>query len=197
LPDFTRFSPPQATHQSLNRDLAALADGFQLLATVWPAASAFAERWMRAIVVLAYEGCSRSHTSVHAPQTLMCSAESPVKVAEAICHEFSHARMYLYMERNAIIHNDWSKIHHSPWRRDPRPLIGLINGVHAFLNVCEFYGRLASFDAKWAQEADRVNAAQRTKIETAWHYARQKAEWTPAGERAAMDFDRAVQTLCS
>jgi len=30
----------------------------------------------------------------------------------------------------------------SPWRPDLRPLRGLVDGVHAFLNVCRYHQRL-------------------------------------------------------
>ena len=105
----------------------------------------------------------------------MLTAESPVKVAEALCHELSHTRMSLVLELGPVLADDAQARHRSPWRRDPRPLIGLVNGVHAFLNVSRFYQKLASVDARHKKEADRVSTVQREKINAAWHEVREHA----------------------
>jgi hypothetical protein len=187
---------PLPKPDEVSRSISVVSAGLQLLDAVWPAVRSFAERWLRGLLILRYAGYSRSHTSVHAPQVIMCSAESAVKVAEALCHELSHARMDLLAEETPIVNDDFVPRHTSPWRRDSRPIIGLIKGVHAFLSVCELYDRLAKFDAKWSKVAETTTSTQRIKIESAWSYIRENASWTPAGEEVANHLNRAVKALC-
>jgi len=198
IPLFAKFAPGvPASQEDAQKSRAVIAEALRLLEAVWPAAKAFAERWLRGILVLQYPGYSRSHTSVHAPQVLMCSTESASKVAEALCHELSHARMFLLLESDPILKNDFTRRHHSPWRRDARPLIGLVNGVHAFLNVCRYYQRLQKKDsARWGKEADFVLKAQKPKIAEAWSYIQKHAAWTETGEGVARDLDAAVKEVC-
>jgi len=128
----------------------------------------------------------------------MCSAESIGKVAEALCHELSHARMFLFLENDPLLADDFVARHRSPWRRDTRPLIGLVNGVHAFLNVCRLYARLRERDeARWAHEANTIIGAQQPKIREAWAYVQAHATWTAGGERVAHELGEAVAALCN
>jgi HEXXH motif-containing protein len=198
IPLFMKFSPgPPVPPEEARKTRVVITEALELLQAVWPAAKAFAERWVRGVLVLPYSGCSRSHTSVHAPQVLMCSTESASKVAEALCHELSHARMFLVLERDPILKNDFNRTHHSAWRRDARPLLGLLNGVHAFLNVCRYYQRLQKKDpARWGKECDFVLKTQIPKISVTWSYIQQHAVWTGTGERVASDLDAAVREIC-
>jgi HEXXH motif-containing protein len=198
IPFFGEFVPgTPASPEEARKGRSVITEGLQLLDAVWPALKAFAERWLRGVLVLKYPGYSRSHTSVHAPQVLMCSTESAVKVGEAICHELSHARMFILLENDTILNDDYAPIHRSVWRRDGRPLIGVVNGVHAFLNVCRYYERLKKVDAtRWGKEADTVLKVQRPKIAEAWSYIQQHAVWTESGARVAHSLDTAVQELC-
>jgi HEXXH motif-containing protein len=198
IPLFAKFAPGAlAPPEEAQKSRAVIAEALQLLEAVWPAAKAFAERWLRGVLVLQYPGHSRSHTSVHAPQVLMCTTESASKVAEALCHELSHARMSQLLENDPILKNDFTRKHHSVWRRDARPLIGLVNGVHAFLNVCHYYERLQKKDsARWGKEGDFVLKTQKPKIAEMWSYIQQHAVWTETGERVARDLDAAVREVC-
>lgn len=167
--------------------------GLALLRSVWPAAAAFAQRWLRGLVILSDRGMARSHTSVHTPQALWLTAGSPPLVAEAFCHELAHARMNLVLEHDPVLDVDGVARYRSPWRRDLRPLHGLLAGVHAFVNVCEFYRRFADGDERHQPRAQAVIDRQRLNCETAWDIVRREARWTALGEGLAADLDKAVR----
>jgi HEXXH motif-containing protein len=85
--------------------------------------------------------------------------------------------------------------HASPWRTDPRPLIGLVHGVHAFLNVRKFYERLGRLDAGQEAAAARIVARQTAKNRAAWETHEENPRWTAQGEAVAADLKAAVEEM--
>lgn len=179
---------------TLARTLPMAAAGVKLLERAWPEAAAAAGRFIRGIVIVENAEAARSHTGPNIPQVIMCTAERPELVAEAICHELSHMRMNLVLETGPILRDD-TAVHASPWRADPRPLIGLVHGVHAFLNVRKFYERLGRLDTEHAAAATRIVATQTVKIRTAWAILEEHARWTGQGEAVAADLQAAVEAM--
>jgi HEXXH motif-containing protein len=196
VPIFASLAPAQLDEaRTLSAAIEHVTAGLDLLAEVWPATRSFADAWLRGFLLLRWPGFARSHTSQHAPQVVMCSAESAVKVAEAICHEGAHTRMHLFLEDEALLDDAGEAVHPSPWRKDARPLVGLIHGVHAFLNVRELYRRLGERRPVQRREWDAVVARETRRIREAWTYLLRQARWTAAGEAVATDLDGAVKEL--
>lgn len=85
-------------------------------------------------------------------------------LAETLVHESDHQRHY-FITRTAKIWLDdettQPKIHRSPWRKDPRPIDGLLRGASAFVQVSKLWSKIASgsdFSNKWvAHRAIRAN----------------------------------------
>jgi hypothetical protein len=169
--------------------------GLQLLSAVWPDAYSFVERWLRGVVLLEPGGCYRSHSGPRVPEVIFCSSQEREKVAEVMCHEMAHVRMNALLAENAFLTRDGRSCHHSPWRKDLRPLIGLIHGIHAFLNVREYHRRLALFDSRYAAYSNSFVEAQTMKIRKAWAYVEARGKWTPVGERIAADLRAAVNSI--
>jgi HEXXH motif-containing protein len=124
---------------------------------------------------------------------LIASLRDPVQVADALCHEGSHTRLGLLLHLDALLEDDGAAIHPSPWRQDPRPLKGLLNGVHAFVNVCEFYRRLASAEPTLAAAAEGVRELQRGRVLQAWDYLTSRARPTALGAFVMDDLAAAVE----
>jgi HEXXH motif-containing protein len=195
VPVFGRLTAMRiAGEAAVARALPTVAAGVKLLDRAWPAAAALASRIVRGIVIVENADAARSHTGPNIPQVIMCTAERPELVAEALCHELSHIRMNLILEQGAILSDDTSA-HPSPWRADPRPLIGLVHGVHAFLNVRKFYERLGHLDAGFEAVAARIVARQTAKIRAGWSVLEDHARWTAQGEPIAADLRAAVEAM--
>ncbi len=75
----------------------------------------------------------------------LCHDDNPYLQAETLIHEFCHNKLYTLLELDPLFKEGGGEpIYYSPWRPDPRPLIGILLGAHAFLNVARFYALSAS-----------------------------------------------------
>jgi hypothetical protein len=64
-------------------------------------------------------------------------------LAECIIHEFSHCQLYRVQDTILLTNVDLSKrYYYSPWRIDPRHLLGLVHGIYVFSCVIKFYREL-------------------------------------------------------
>jgi hypothetical protein len=77
----------------------------------------------------------------------------PMTMAEALVHEFSHTKLNLLSEHDAVLENAFEPLFPSPVRPDPRPLWGVLLAVHAFLAVELFYTRMRERGHAWASNA--------------------------------------------
>jgi HEXXH motif-containing protein len=185
----------QAGREETRSGVPVLEQGLDLLGSVWPAMRRLVDRWVRGFIAIAYDGCSRSHTSIYAPHVVMLSCESPLAVAEALCHETSHGRLFVFAAHHELLIDDYAARHSSPWRPDLRPLISFLNGIHAFVTVCEFYRRLAESDHRYQVVAEQAVARQAPRVVGAWDYLESRATWTPAGRRVAATLTPIVNGL--
>ena len=67
----------------------------------------------------------------------------PLTMAEAIIHELSHTKLHALLELDPVLQNAPSEAYPSPVRPDPRPLMGVLLAVHAFVPVAYLYTKLA------------------------------------------------------
>lgn len=88
---------------------------------------------------------SRSHTdldSATSPAAFGCIATSwppdPVIMAETLVHEFQHIKLCGVMDL-VRLHKPCDQRVYAPWRPDPRPAGGLLQGVYAHLGVARFW----------------------------------------------------------
>lgn len=71
----------------------------------------------------------------------------PVIMAETLVHEFQHLKLCGLMDMLPLIRPGGEKVY-APWRQDPRPTGGLLQGVYAHLGIARFW------DAQRHVEAD-------------------------------------------
>jgi len=63
---------------------------------------------------------------------------SPVSMAETLVHEFQHVKLGALMDMLPLVKpND--KRGYAPWREDPRPMGGLLQGAYAFTGIVRFW----------------------------------------------------------
>jgi uncharacterized protein len=64
-----------------------------------------------------------------------------VTVAVTLAHEVQHAKLCALLDQVALVRPDDGRRFYAPWRTDPRPASGLLQGSYAFLGVAEFWRR--------------------------------------------------------
>ncbi len=68
---------------------------------------------------------------------------SPVRMAETLVHEFQHIKLCGVLDMLSLI-APCAERGYAPWREDPRPMGGLLQGVYAFTGIVVLLGRSAA-----------------------------------------------------
>lgn len=110
--------------------------------------------------------------------------ETPADMAETLLHELQHSKLNALLDLVPLQGPGEDRLCYAPWRKDPRPLSGLLHGIYAFVGVTEYWYRqcLSHPDAtaafQLAHHREQVRAALRALGAT--------PELTPAGQRFLM-----------
>ncbi|MFD7639801.1 FxsB family cyclophane-forming radical SAM/SPASM peptide maturase [Kitasatospora sp. NPDC059795] len=120
----------------LGRDLPEYAEGIAAgLGTVTPLAPGPAGRDISAAARQAFGA-----VGIARPTT------SPV-LALLLAHEFQHVKLGAVLDLYDLYDKDDQQLYYAPWRPDPRPLEGLLQGTYAHLAVAAYWaGRVRAFD---------------------------------------------------
>ncbi len=123
-----------------------LAGAHELLSRVWPEVVEQLPKLVPAFVELPGDHGSRVHLSCsYGPATpiFLSRVDDPALHAEDLVHELQHERFYAaFGAADFASLNSFDKHYISPYRSDPRPLRGLLLGLHAFVAVNELRLRL-------------------------------------------------------
>ena len=83
-------------------------------------------------------------------------------LALLIVHEFQHVKLGAVLDRHDLYDPHDTRLYYAPWRPDPRPLEGLLQGTYAHVAVAEYWraqmGRLPRADVEFARW--RAHAAE-------------------------------------
>ena len=102
----------------------------------------------------------RGQSSATSRETFGSIALSPpadaCSLAVTLAHETQHAKLSALLDIVPMVLPDDGTRYYTPWRDDPRPLSGLLQGAYAFLGVADFwrYQRTVTdggADAIWAE----------------------------------------------
>lgn len=117
-----------------------------VIRNVWPEAFGWVETLIPAFVDMgAPPSKSMRFSSSYDPGSpiFMSRVDNHLAHAEDVLHEIQHHRLLLFADTPHFkCWRDFRQIYASPYRQDPRPLRGLIIGVHAFLTVNELKKRV-------------------------------------------------------
>ncbi len=105
-------------------------------------------------------------------------------LAEALIHEHSHNKINMLWTLAPVLENGFSPLYSSPYRPDPRPLHGVLLGVHAFLPVERMYEQLeaAGHPILRGSGVERRRKMVRERNASACEMLRLHARATPAGQ---------------
>ena len=65
----------------------------------------------------------------------------PEVLALLLIHEFQHVKLGAVMDLFDLFDSSDTRLYYAPWREDPRPLEGLLQGVYAHVAVVDFWRR--------------------------------------------------------
>jgi len=152
---------------------AILADAWRLIDGVWPAGADAMSVGLVSIVPLPGDNReTRSASSGDAfGAALISRPADPVTLAVSMVHEFEHIKLggLLHLAPLLAEHAN-SVVVYAPWRDDPRPLAGLLQGIHAFCGIAGFWARyrlvapaeeraVADFEFAYARRQTRMGLA--------------------------------------
>jgi uncharacterized protein len=121
----------------------ALRQGWQLLMAVQPAVGAEVAAVVAAIVPLSRS--THGHLSSSSPDTFgavaMSEPPDPDTCASTLTHEVQHLKLCAVLDVVRLTLPDDGSRYYAPWRDDPRPIAGLLQGAYAYVGVTDFWRR--------------------------------------------------------
>ncbi len=172
-----------------------VADLSALLGDAWGVLSPASAAEIAAIVrvIVPYQPPLSGHVSTSSPQSFGAVAMSrqPDKYtcAETLVHETQHLKLCALLDLVTLTNPDDGQRYYAPWRTDPRPASGLLQGAYAFLGVSGFWRhqRLAARELPVRQRAQAEFARWREGAAVAVGTLLGSGQLTPAGQDFARE----------
>jgi uncharacterized protein len=115
------------------------------LLAAWPILSPASAAEIAAIVrvIVPYHAPESGHASTTSPQVFgtvaMSRQPDRYTCAETLVHETQHLKLCALLDLVTLTRPDDGQRYYAPWRPDPRPASGLLQGAYAFLGVSGFW----------------------------------------------------------
>ncbi|MEU8032036.1 HEXXH motif domain-containing protein [Streptomyces sp. NPDC049099] len=187
-----RTYPPPTEPQPLSDEAAALWREF--LGRAWavlldeqPAtADAMRRSWLSLTPTAARERFRpRSVTSGDAFGGIEASEpDDATQLAVTLVHEFQHTKLGGLLHLTPLLTRDTSaspQLWYAPWRDDPRPLDGLLQGIYAFMGITAFWRTHRAAAAEGDALAHFEFALWRIHVTTAMEQIHRHPRFTPLG----------------
>lgn len=117
-----------------------------------PASAAQIAAMVRVIVPFRPPESGDFHISISSPQVFgtVAMSRQPDKYAcaETLVHETQHLKLCALLDLVMLALEDDGRRYYAPWRPDPRPISGLLQGAYAFLGVGGFWREQRQFAAE-------------------------------------------------
>jgi HEXXH motif-containing protein len=138
---------PRLTGADIAEWAAALGKAWSLLETKH--ATVAAEGAEAITVIVPHLRPPRGHSSSSSSETFGAVAMSQpidlVTSAVTLAHELQHLKLFALIDLVPLTLPDDGQRYYAPWRDDPRPLDGLLQGTYAFLGVSGFWRQQRGF----------------------------------------------------
>lgn len=92
-----------------------------------------------------------------------------VSLALSLVHEFQHIKLGGLLHLGPLRNHDSAGLYHAPWRDDPRPLSGVLQGIYAFTGIASFWRDMQS-------SMYGAGSAERWEVEFEYAYAKRQVE---------------------
>ncbi|WP_117208408.1 HEXXH motif domain-containing protein [Allorhizocola rhizosphaerae] len=173
------------------------AEAWQLLAEHLPERAAELAAGLRTLVPLQQKDrhTSRSATIRHAFGVFgLTRPQSAADFAVTLVHEFQHSKLSAILDLTSLSDPQDTRRYFAPWRTDPRPLAGLLQGVYAFVGVADTWRALRAVDGM-TELAEQRFAEARLQVDSGLAAIEQSGALTTAGGRLATRLRHATDTL--
>ncbi len=109
---------------------------------------------------------------------------TPEALALLLVHEFQHVKLGAVLDLTDLHDPSCERLFYAPWRPDPRPLEGLLQGTYAHLAVIDFWlARRRTTSGEEARAAEIQFSRWRDQTAEAVETLAASGALTPAGER--------------
>lgn len=161
---------PRLSADELGRLSVSLRSAWPILADFHPAVAAEVLEAVSVIVPLVSPrgGLVSISSSATFGAVGLSEPPDPYWCAVNLAHEVQHLKLSALLEIVPMTLPDERRRYYAPWREDPRPISGLLQGAYAFLGVSAF----------WRRQRQRANDALRLRADTEF------ARWREATGRA-------------
>jgi HEXXH motif-containing protein len=146
IDDLDPFRMPTADGQSASRLTPTQATEFAAsLSDAWDVLPSPSAEQIAAVVrvVVPYQAPESGRVSTSSPQSFgavaMSSQPDKYACAETLVHETQHLKLCALLDLVALMLPDDGQRYYAPWRTDPRPASGLLQGAYAYLGVSGFW----------------------------------------------------------
>jgi uncharacterized protein len=178
---------PRLTPDELARWRELLDEAWRLLAGRAPDRADELSAGLRTLVPLVQLDArsSRSATIRHAFGVFgLTRPTSPTDFAVTLVHEFQHSKLSAMLDLMPMTDPADDRRYFAPWRVDPRPISGLLQGVYAFVGVADTWRALRGVAGAEAT-ADREFAEARLQVDRGLDAVERSGSLTPDGVQLA------------
>jgi len=137
-------------------------EAWALLAAEFPGHARATRMFLRSFVPLvpSGDGTERSASSGRASGAIaLALPRTATSMALLVLHETQHLKLHALLDLIDLTTAGGRRRYHAPWRGDPRPIRGLLQGTYAHLGVTEFWrSRRARQFAYWRRQTGRAAA---------------------------------------
>jgi uncharacterized protein len=122
-----------------------LAELREMLRAAWPVLPPANAAEIAAIVrvIVPFQAPESQHVSTTSPQVFgtvaMSRQPDAYSCAETLVHETQHLKLCALLDLVTLVRPDDGQRYYAPWRPDPRPAIGLLQGAYAFFGISGFW----------------------------------------------------------
>ncbi len=178
---------PRLPEPEVERWRALFAEAWGLLGERLPGRAEELAAGLRTLVPLVQtdQRTARSATLRHAFGVFgLTRPPSAAEFAVTLVHEFQHSKLCALLDLTQLSDPTDRRRYFAPWRVDPRPLAGLLQGVYAFVGVADTWRALCGVKALSALAEARF-AEARLQVDRGLAAVEQSASLTPAGRALA------------
>jgi len=168
----------------MSRLSVALRQAWPLLEVYHPVVAAEVAELVRVIIPLTNRrgGQVSSSSSATFGAVGLSLPPDPYSGAVTFAHEVQHLKLSALLDIVALTLPDNGQRYYAPWRDDPRPISGLLQGAYAFLGVSAFWRRQRrSVDGALGLRAETEFARWRAATTQVVETLRSSGRLTPAG----------------
>lgn len=128
----------------------------------------------------------------------MTLPQTSLALALALVHEMQHTKLCALLDLVPLVDQSTPQLFYAPWRADPRPLRGLLQGTYAYLALTGFWEVHRRRDGIRSSEADVAQfefALGREQVRRAVDTLRRSEQLTSSGTRFVAGMDRTLSAF--